>query len=101
VFGDKRRFSQFLKTPYFDRFGSPLRPAGKPERMAAMKNPTGTAVLVGGATFIASYVGLLGCAMVRFSYYSGPVPDLLYGLPIPLMIATLAAVIAFRVKGSN
>jgi hypothetical protein len=60
-----------------------------------------SASLIGIATFIATYVALLSCAVVRFTYYSGPVPDLLYALPIPVAVGLLAAVIVFRVKGSN
>ena len=66
-----------------------------------MKNRIVTAFLIGSATFIVAYFALIGFAMLRFSYYSGPVPDLFYGLPIPLMLGALAAMIAFQVKNPN
>jgi hypothetical protein len=58
-------------------------------------------LLVGGITFIVAYVALLGFAMIRFSYYSGPLPDIFYAIPIPLLIAACAGAIAFRLKISN
>jgi hypothetical protein len=69
--------------------------------MSGMKNPVATGALVGIATFIASYVALLGFAMVRFAYYSGPAPDLFYAVPLPLAIGSVAAMIAFLIKRSN
>lgn len=69
--------------------------------MAAMKHPAATALLVGSLTFIAAYAVLMTVAMLRFAYFSGPVPYLLYGLPIPFAIGLLAAMVAFRVKTSD
>ncbi len=65
-----------------------------------MKSPIATALLIGIVAFVGSYVALMGYAMLRVSYDSGPIPDLLYGIPIPLVIGSLAAMIAFRVKES-
>ena len=69
--------------------------------MRAMKNPATVASLAGLLTFVVVYVVSLGVAMVRFSYFSGPVPDPLYGLPIPFAAGLLAALVAFRVKTSH
>jgi hypothetical protein len=69
--------------------------------MAGMTNPFSWALLIGLITFAVSYIALLGFAMIRFSYYSGPIPDLFYAIPIPLLIGALSATIAFRVKNSN
>jgi len=54
--------------------------------------------LVGFIAFILVYVALMGFAIVRFSYYSGPLPDLLLAIPIPLLVGALAGAVAFRLK---
>jgi hypothetical protein len=57
--------------------------------------------LIGFATFFIAFVALMGFAMIRFTYYSGPIPFAPYGLPIPLLIGLTAGVITFRIKGSS
>jgi hypothetical protein len=63
--------------------------------------PFSWSLLVGVITFVVTYVALMGFAIIRFSHYSGPLPDLLYAIPIPLFIALCAGAIAFRLKDLN
>lgn len=58
-------------------------------------------LLVGFVTFIIAFVAIMGFAVVRFIYYSGPIPFAPYALPIPLLIGAFAGAIAFRMKDSN
>ena len=66
-----------------------------------MSSRLGRAVLVGIVTFFLSYVILVGFSMVSFSYFSGPIPDLLLAIPLPLLLATFAAVFAYLRADSN
>jgi hypothetical protein len=58
-------------------------------------------LLVGLMSFVVAYVVLVGVAMIRFSYFSGPLPDLLYAIPVPFFVAACAGAIAYRVRYSN
>jgi hypothetical protein len=68
--------------------------------MSAM-NRISLSLLIGFATFIIAFVALMGFAMIRFTYYSGPIPFAPYAVPIPLLIGVLAGMITFRMKTSN
>jgi hypothetical protein len=64
-------------------------------------NRVGSSLLIAFATFIVTYVALMGYAMISFAYFSGPIPSLLYGLILPFLIGAFVGMVAFRVKGSN
>lgn len=60
-----------------------------------------SSLLVAFGVLTFSYVTLVGIAIARFSYFNGPLPDLLYGIPVPTMLGLAAGVITFRIKGSG
>ena len=68
------------------------------ESMAGMKNRISWSLLIGFATFVVAFVVLMGFAIVRFTYYSGPIPYVPYAWPVPLAIGALAGMIAFRMR---
>jgi hypothetical protein len=65
-----------------------------------MRERLSKALLIGSLTFVIAYVALMTFAMLRFSYYSGPLPSLLMGIPIPLLTALIASAISFQRGGS-
>ena len=59
------------------------------------------AAVAGLLTFAVAYAGLMSFAVVRFTYYRGPLPDLLIGVPVPLVCGIFAAVLVIvRTNGS-
>lgn len=56
---------------------------------------------VGFATFVITFIAIMGYAMISFVYFSGPIPFAPYALPIPLFIGILVGVITFRVRNAD
>jgi hypothetical protein len=57
--------------------------------------------LIGVATFVATFIAIMAYAMIRFTYFNGPIPFAPYAVPIPLLLAGLAGTVAHRMKDSN
>ena len=64
-------------------------------------NRISTSLGIGFGTLFISYFVLVGIALLSFSYFNGPVPDLFYAIPIPVLLGLTAGMIAFMVKGSR
>jgi hypothetical protein len=58
-------------------------------------------LLIGFAAFIIAFIAIMVFAIIRFTYYSGPIPFAPYALPIPLVIGLFAGMLAYRVKNPN
>ena len=48
-----------------------------------------------------TFIAVMVYAMIRYTYFSGPIPFAPYAWPIPLFIAVLAGSLTFRIKSSN